>query len=161
MDNDYYTYLHIEPDSDPLEVVYVGKGRYGRAWDVTRCRSRNSEHQSWMQELSKLGYIPTDWAVILEKNLTEDEAYRLEREYMHNNGAPRFNRNTGENNHQAKMTNEQAREAFRLAKEGVRHQTIADMFGVSRSAISMIASGKQWRSATADLRREYEFNKNG
>lgn len=153
MDN-YYVYLHIEPDSDPQEVVYVGKGKYGRAWDVTRSRNHNLDHQEWMQELYDLGYLPTDWVLIINRNLTESEAFRIEKEYTYINGCPKFNRNAGENNHQSKMTNEQAREGYLLAKNGTKHQEIADMFGVCRSAISMIASGKQWKAATADLRRE-------
>ena len=151
--SNYYVYVHFEPDYE-LEIVYVGKGKYGRAWDVTRNRKYNSEHFEWMEELYELGYLPTDWTKIIHRGLSEKDAFDIEKAYMHNNGAPVFNKNAGQYNHQAKLTNEQAREAYRLAKSGMLHQEIADLYGVGRSTISMIACGNQWKAATADLRRE-------
>ena len=146
----YYVYLHTDPETK--EVVYVGKGVHGRAWDVTRARNHKSGHTDWMKDLCDRGFLPTDWVSILAKGLSEQEAFKLEKEYLHRNGVLRFNSQSGERQHQSKMTDEQAREAFLLAKDGMRHQEIADKYGVSRSAISMLASGKQWKAVTADLR---------
>ena len=153
----FYTYLHI----DPLykQVVYVGKGVHGRAWDVTRCRGQHKEHQDWMLELCELGYTPEEWVKILHKNLTEDAAFKLEKEWLHNNGCPIYNRQSGEKQHQAKLTNQQARDAYLLAKMGMTHTEIAKEFRVSRTTITMIVSGRQWRATTSDLRAHFE-NKN-
>lgn len=150
MNNVFYVYLHVDPRTE--EVVYVGKGKHGRAWDVTRCRGQHKEHQDWMLELTSLGFIPADWVKILYKNHTEQYAYTLEKEYLHINGVLRFNRQSGERQHQSKMTDEQALEAYRLVKSGRKHKDVAEKFGVSRSAISMLASGKQWKAVTAGVR---------
>ena len=149
--NNFYVYLHTDPRTQ--EVVYVGKGKHGRAWDVTRCRTDNKEHQNWMLELSELGFIPTDWVSILYKNHTENGALQLEKEYLHLHGVLRFNRQSGERQHQAKMTDAQALEAYAMVKAGAKQQEVADKFGVSRSAISMLASGKQWKAVTAGVRQ--------
>ena len=142
--NKYYVYLHRHPQT--MEVVYVGKGVNGRAWDVTRCRGQHKEHQTWMQSLIEEGYIPSDWVIIHAKNLSEQDAYKLERSYLYDNGTLRFNRQSGERNYQAKLTDAQAIEIY-LAKE--QHKVLAERYGVSRSAISMIKTRKQWRAVTA------------
>lgn len=116
--NNFYVYLHTDPRTQ--EVVYVGKGKHGRAWDVTRCRTDNKEHQNWMLELSELGFIPTDWVSILYKNHTENGALQLEKEYLHLHGVLRFNRQSGERQHQAKMTDAQALEAYVMVKAGAK-----------------------------------------
>ena len=148
--NIYYVYHHVDPITS--EIVYVGKGCHGRAWDVTRCRNTHKEHQDWMKELCVLGYIPTDWVKIEHKNLSENEALRLEKEYFHTKGQPIFNRQSGEKNHQSKITDEQAREIYLLTKQKTMlHREIADLYGISRTAVSMIASRKQWKAATSCL----------
>lgn len=148
----YYVYLHVDPITG--ETVYVGKGTLGRAWDVTRVRKKHHhEHCSWMLSLSEQGYLPTDWVHILERNLTEDEAFSKEKEYLHNNGKLKFNRQSGEDNYQAKLTDSQAREIYKLANfDKLKHKEIADKYKVSRTCVSMIASGKQWKATTYDLR---------
>jgi hypothetical protein len=145
----YYVYKHV----DPLYgmTVYVGKGCGGRAWDVTRNRNGNKEHLEWMLELCELGYSPDEWVVIIQRDLDEETALRIESEYRHTNGCPIYNRQSGEKNYQAKLTDKQAREIFQRAKAGEKHGDLSEEFGVSRSAVSMIASRKQWRAATACL----------
>ncbi len=96
------------------------------------------------------GYTPDDWVVIMWKGLSEQEALEKEKTYLHTKGCPRFNRQSGERNYQAKLTDEQARDIYRRAPT-TNHGDLAVEYGVSRSAISMIASRKQWRAATACL----------
>ena len=148
--NKYYVYKHTDPNT--AEVVYFGKGCHGRAWDVTRSRTENKEHQNWMLLLSENGFTPDDWVQIVKKGLSEDEAFKTELEYFHTNGQPKFNRTAGEKNHQAKLTDIQAKEIFKLTKTTkLTHKDIAKEYNVSRTAISMIASRKQWKAATACL----------
>jgi hypothetical protein len=145
-DKIYYVYLHCDPVSN--EIVYVGKGCYGRAWDVTRNRVGHPEHLAWLKQLSAKGYLPSDWVEIISKNLSEAEAFSLEKQTLHMVGTRRFNRQSGERNYQSKLTDKQACEIF-IRDEP--HKKLAEEFGVSRSAISMIKSRKQWRAATACL----------
>lgn len=144
----YYVYRHIHPESK--ETVYVGKGCYGRAWDVTRNRTGNPEHVAWCKKLCEVGYIPQDWVVIDRRGLTEEQAFSIEKERLHTYGCPKFNRQSGQKNYQAKLTDKQAQEIF-LRASTEKHSHLAEEFGVSRSAVSMIASRKQWRATTACL----------
>jgi hypothetical protein len=144
----YYVYLHKNPETD--EIVYVGKGCHGRAWVVTRGKKTSKNHQDWMKSMGEKGFIPCDWVVILQKNLTEHDAFKIETNWMHVNGQPKFNRTGGEKNYQAKLTDEQAREIFNRAKTEL-HKNLAEEFNISRSAVSMIATRKQWRAATSCL----------
>ena len=149
----YYVYKHIDPETN--DVVYVGKGSGGRAWDVTRCRSQNKDHQEWMQSLCAKGYTPDEWVEICYKGLTEEEALRIEKDFL-SKSLTAFNRQGGENQHQSKMTNKEARWAYiQAVVDKVPHKEIANVLGVSRAAISMIASGKQWKAVTSDLRSKY------
>jgi hypothetical protein len=142
----YYVYLHTDPKTG--EVVYVGKGVGGRAWDVTRCRREHKEHQQWMLSLMEEGYLPTDWVSIYKKNMTEEEAFKEEVAYLHTHGNVKFDRRSGEKNYQAKLTCDQVKKIFLTDKN---HTKLAKEYGVSRSCISMIKSRKQWRSTTACL----------
>lgn len=149
----YYVYKHFDPETE--ELVYIGKGCGGRAWDVTRAKKENREHQDWMQTLCSKGFTPEDWVEICYKGLTEQQALRKEKELL-NSLVTRFNRTTGEKQHQAKMTNDEARWAYlEVALRGRTHREVADTLGVSRSAISMLVSGRQWKAITADLRSSY------
>lgn len=152
--NKYYVYLHIDPPTK--EVVYVGKGVHGRAWDVTRSRTENKEHQDWMLALCNAGYLPSDWVVIHLKNLTESVAFTSEREYLHTYGQPRYNRTSGAKNHQSKLTEQQVIDAILLTSLGMAQQELASQFGVSRPAISMAVSGRQWKSTAIHIRNQLD-----
>lgn len=145
--NIHYVYVHKSPYDS--KIMYVGKGCYGRAWDVTRCARYNHTHVTWLKELSNQGYIPTDWVQILSKNLSEYDAFQYERELI-NEMAPEFNMAIrGSNNHWAKLNEDKVTQIkYRLANKE-SHQTIADNFGVSRAAISMINTGRNWKHVSS------------
>jgi hypothetical protein len=149
MNKSFYVYRHIHPETK--ETVYIGKGCFGRAWDVTRNRSSNKPHLNWLKDLCEMGHTPENIVVIDRQGLEEIEALRLEKEYLHTKGCPLFNRQSGEKNYQAKLTNEQARDIYLRAKNGENHTDLSKEFNVSRSAISMIATRRQWKAATACL----------
>jgi hypothetical protein len=145
MSNIFYVYKHVDPLYNM--VVYIGKGCHGRAWDVTRCRNEHKEHQSWMKELCTLGYTPDDWVEIVQKGMSEKEALDLEHKLINTFGCPVYNRQSGEKQHQAKLSNQQAIEVYTLAKEGkLLHREIAEKYDISRTCVSMIASVKQWKA---------------
>lgn len=57
-----------------------------------------------------------------------------------------FGENFGENNGQAKLTEDEVRQIRRLLAEGHHTQDqIGDMFGVTRGAVKQIKHGKTWR----------------
>ena len=71
MINNYYVYQHIDEDGS---VVYVGKGRYARAW---RHEKRDPEHSQWMSEVLPL--LNVKFAFI---GCTELQALQLEKELI-------------------------------------------------------------------------------
>jgi hypothetical protein len=146
----YYVYLHTDPVTK--QVVYVGKGCNGRAWDVTRCRNTNHSHMLWMKAQIQAGFVPSDWVSILAKGLSEKAAFTLEKEYLYTNGVLLFNRQSGERQHQAKLKDKQAIEIFKRANAGEIHRLLAKEYGVSRNCISMIATRKQWKAVTCTIK---------
>jgi hypothetical protein len=70
IDNNYYIYFHINPLKN--EIFYVGKGKNKRAFE----KYRRSEY--WLKYVKKYGYIID----IVEENLTEDEAFSKEIDYI-------------------------------------------------------------------------------
>jgi hypothetical protein len=66
--NNFYIYAHYKPDGN---IFYVGKGRSKRAWK-TYGRS-----DFWYKTVNKHGGYEV---VLLYENLSEDEAFRLEKE---------------------------------------------------------------------------------
>lgn len=51
----------------------------------------------------------------------------------------------GETNPSAKLTQKQVAEIRRLLARGNTHRAIAEVFGVSRSTVTLISAGKKWR----------------
>lgn len=147
----YYVYRHVDPLT--FEIVYVGKGTGGRAWDTTRNKQNiNPLHLQWMESLQDQGYTPQDWVQIIYSGLEEKEAFYKEKETNHINGVPKFSRNMGEDNHLAKLTNEQVVDIFKqLQTKEKTHRQLAIEHKVSRTCISHIASRKQWKAVTACL----------
>ncbi len=148
-DRSFYVYTHH--DFNTQEIVYIGKGKHGRAWDVTRSRAANKEHQDWMIGMCKEGLVPSDWVEIICTGLTEKEAFEIETKMLHKHGVTRFNQQGGEKNHKAKLTNEQAKEIFVRCKAGENHTKLSIEYGVCRAAITMIATRRQWKTVTAGL----------
>jgi len=159
--NEFYVYHHVCPRTN--EVVYVGKGKHGRAWDVTRSRAGNPDHLSWMKSLSKDGFTPDNWVVIFRKNLSESDAFKVEREELHSLGVRRFNRQSGERQHQSKITDAQAIEIFHKCWSGSQSRAeISLEYGISRSNVSMIKHKKQWKTTLSkETNIKYENYKLG
>jgi len=78
MDN-FYVYQHLDDEGN---IVYIGKGRYARAW---RHERRNSEHSKWMGE-----QLPFLKVCIVWSDLDETKALELERK-MIEQLQPKFN----------------------------------------------------------------------
>ena len=79
---DYYVYYHHKDG----EVVYVGKGKDARAWFPIRTQT---SHTDWCLDNIHNGTFG-DCVEILQGNLTQAEAYTLEREII-DEFTPRWN----------------------------------------------------------------------
>ena len=66
---EFYVYAHIRLDK--METFYIGKGKGERAYDL----ERNDHHDNISNEYGHA-------VIIIEDNLTEDEAYWLERDII-------------------------------------------------------------------------------
>jgi hypothetical protein len=76
----YYVYFHRERDTG--DVFYVGKGCGRRAWDQT------SRHIQWQKKVATLG---ANWEVVIVKdNLSELEAFELERDLVAKHGGASY-----------------------------------------------------------------------
>ena len=70
-----YVYMHT--DIDTGETLYVGVGTGERAWEW-RSNKRSKEHNELLRGYLEKGYVPSDWASIVESNLNSKEAVELE-----------------------------------------------------------------------------------
>lgn len=96
--NDYfYVYMYIDPDN--RKPFYIGKGQRSRAWSFT-----GHNHNKWVvskiNSLKKKGYKSKEFVVLLEENLTEEEAFQHEISLIEKygkklNGGILFNVNDG------------------------------------------------------------------
>jgi len=77
--NNYYVYNHVDTSG---EIVYIGKGRYSRAWV---CSQRKVEHKAWME--SELPFLKV---VIVASGCSEIDALKIEKDLILTM-APKFN----------------------------------------------------------------------
>jgi hypothetical protein len=70
-----YVYCHFEGD----EVVYVGAGCGGRAWQNNGNSRRNDEHKDWMD--NKI-LDAEDFVKVVHTRVSKEESKRLERELI-------------------------------------------------------------------------------
>lgn len=95
----YYVYQHVDPDTG--EIVYIGCGSKGRAWQynkgsehATRNGGRHSDHFRWLEDQTAKGFTMADVVVIVRKSLRKPIALKLERKLVAKH-KPRFNRPMG------------------------------------------------------------------
>lgn len=67
---EYYIYLHITLSTN--KVFYIGKGK------GNRYKSKQNRNKYWLNTVNKYGYYP----LIYKDNLTEKEAFELEKELI-------------------------------------------------------------------------------
>lgn len=79
-------YLHRDPET--LEVVYVGYGSLGRAWDFYS-HARSDQHRAWMEKLAISNRFGQAVEVVAA-GLSREAGLSLERELYHTYH-PKFN----------------------------------------------------------------------
>lgn len=116
--NVFYVYYHRDPET--RVVKYVGKGSGNRAWAVT---DRSRSHREWLKALLRKGVNLQDIIEIVVQNLSQDDAFDLERKHIAEQ-RPCFNVATA---------GAIAQESVELWKawrqEGLTYQEIADRTG--------------------------------
>jgi hypothetical protein len=75
MENLFYLYQHIDPETQ--ELKYLGIGQYDRAWCVRR-NQRKTEHVLWLESLYEKGFTLADVVKITDNKLTKKEALEKE-----------------------------------------------------------------------------------
>jgi len=76
--NHFYVYMYVRPDTG--EPFYVGKGQRSRAWSYN-----GHSHNKWlMRKLDDIRskYKSREFVMIVEENLTEQEAFDMEEELV-------------------------------------------------------------------------------
>lgn len=143
-----YIYAHINPETG--EVVYIGRGVRERAWGIQTKRS--DPHRKFLSNLENMGFVPSDWVVVLCRSLPQDSAtkeeLRLIRELLpmfNQQGAGGANAGRGEENHNAKLTED----SIRLMREeysagGISIRGIGRKYGVAYTTARGIIYGTKW-----------------
>lgn len=77
----FYVYEHINPKT--REVVYVGHGVDGRAYEICKpCARRSYEHAEWAFNLLSQNYLPSDLVRIRAFGVSKKSAERIERDIL-------------------------------------------------------------------------------
>lgn len=146
----HYVYVHVDPRTGV--VRYVGKGTAGRAWacgwsssqsDEGRRGNRTEEHQSWISDLLSKGYTPGDWVKIVEQNMTNEAAKKLERKMLSEATRPELLFNLLDTSHRCTaMSKEQFDEAVQLREKGMSYQSVADEVGTTAMSVYRALNGQ-------------------
>jgi hypothetical protein len=144
--NKYYWYKHVDPDTQ--EVVYVGHGSGGRAWQCGSSHSplRSKEHCKWADELLERGVTPDEWVEIGDRGISKEEAKETELQLIHEL-KPKFNKSIRYPG--LKFTAELYDIAVALRKGGCSYKTIADEIGLSVMVVHRGLTGKSISLETA------------
>lgn len=95
---------------------------------------RHPDHSAYLYGLVEKGFYPHEWVQFKEKNLTRDDAFRLEKELI-KQLKPRFNRKGGP---KYSLTKDQVYIVKRLYKYGQTYDDLAFMMDCSHSTIGRI-----------------------
>jgi hypothetical protein len=140
--NKYYVYQH--KDLETGELVYVGHGTNGRAWDCSG-KSRDKPHKEWMLNQYLISPFFVD---ILFITSDKAECLKYEKELIYKY-KPRFNNLlNGSRNPSAKLNEEQVLEIINLLHQGLSAKEVASQFNLERTQVSNIKLGKRWSHIT-------------
>ncbi len=127
----FYVYLHFHPETK--QIVYVGKGTAGRAWQCGTSLNarhgrgnRTEKHQQWIVALLEEGYTPADFVQIVEQGLSPEAALQLEADLTEQHKAEGlFNRDCYGRKSITVLAPEQILLAGSLRSEGYSYSRIA------------------------------------
>lgn len=119
----YYVYSYRDEEED--EVVYIGHGCKGRAWNCSAMRGDSLERAEWKEiQLSK-GLLPCDWVHIECRGLTKQEARDLERRLI-KDIEPVLNKHYNRNYNFSSVSQDEINRWIKLRNEGLSYKDIAE-----------------------------------
>lgn len=123
----YYVYKHVDPNTS--ELLYIGMGSGGRAWQVGKSHGplRGEEHNEWSESLMAVGITPDKFVEIIQSGLEREEAYNLELSLI-KEFRPKFNKNFSRS---TKLSSDQVHEARVLKETGISYEAIGRELSVS------------------------------
>jgi len=122
MKDSYYVYSYRDEED---EVVYIGHGCKGRAWNCGYMRGDTLERQEWKEMQIQKGLLPCDWVEIEERNLTKQEALNLEKQLI-KELEPVLNRLNNPAYSRSMVTSEELQRWVDLRKEGLSYKNISE-----------------------------------
>jgi len=159
MKDRFYVYMYVNPQTK--KPFYVGKGVGSRAWSYT-----GHNHNKWVtskiNKLQKEGYTCDDFVIIMEKNLTEDEAFKKEELLINQygkkmNGGILFNVNDGGKQppNRKGTTFKMPKQAIEKIKKSWTYERRQKMSNYSKNYVR----NKDWCSRISESKRKYTFDK--
>lgn len=135
----FYVYKHTDPRTG--ELVYIGQGSGGRAWQCGSSHSpvRSEEHKDWGDALGLEGFTSDQWVEIIKRGLSKEAAIIKERTLIREL-RPRFNKIQGLK--LLKMNKEILDKAFELRQLGLSYQSIAAEVGLAPMTVHRAMAGK-------------------
>lgn len=128
----YYVYRHICPETQ--EVLYVGRGSGGRAWQCGSEKTvlRSKEHHAVLKQWLQKGYTPDMWVDIAYRGCSFEESVQLEMSLIREQ-SPRFNKPMGEK--LLKFTPDVYDAASLLRTQGLSYKSIGESLGISTMVV--------------------------
>ena len=128
----YYVYSHVDPTTG--ELMYIGHGYGPRAWihGSRKTVLRSQDHLDWLHRMNTLHFLPTDYVIILERNLTKAVACKHEQQYIRTLN-PLFNKPQGLQN--MKVTKDSLEVMKGLRDEGFYYREIAEQLNLSTMTV--------------------------
>ena len=156
--NHFYCYMYVDPATGV--PFYVGKGQRSRAWSYTA-----HSHNKWL--MSKLddirnNYKSKEFVVVVEENLTEEQAFEMEEELVNKygkrfdggilwniaDGGARGAKNTG-------MTWTHSEETKQKYKDAWTPERKEQMSGYSKRYVR----DESWCRKISESKRKFKFDK--
>ena len=128
----YYVYSHVDPITK--DVLYVGHGTRGRAWNIAyeHTLTRSQPHGKHLVRLIYDGFLACDFVNILHRNLFKTDACAIERDLIESL-SPKYNKDIGLSN--LRLTPDVYDAALSLRSEGNSYSQIATQLGLSAMTI--------------------------
>lgn len=124
MDQSKQFYVYSYRD-DEDEVVYIGHGCKGRAWNCGYMRGDTLERQEWKEQQLEKGLLPCDWVHIERRGLTKQEARDFETSLI-KDFKPILNKLSNPSYNRYVVSTEEINRWIELRKEGLSYKDIAE-----------------------------------
>ena len=120
--DEYYVYSYRDEEEN---VVYIGHGCKGRAWNCGYMRGDTLERQEWKETQIANGLLPCDWVHIERRGLSKQQALDMERRLI-KDVAPVLNRVNNPNYSRSVVSQDEINRWIRLRNEGLSYKDIAE-----------------------------------